>query len=111
MIARLWSARTTPQNWPVYKEHFTNNVLPELRSIDGYVSVNLLIRRVESMIEITVITFWRSFEAIDAFAKPDREASVVAPIAAALLLDFDRRVRHYDLAVTDLPSTGPADRP
>jgi heme-degrading monooxygenase HmoA len=105
MIARLWSARTTPQNWPAYEEHFTRNVLPELRGVAGYVSSNLLKRDAGSEVGITVVTFWRSLEAIDAFAQPDREAAVVAPNAAALLLDYDRRVRHYDLVLADPPST------
>jgi heme-degrading monooxygenase HmoA len=107
MIARMWSARATPQNWPAYEEHFTKNVLPELRGVDGYVSSNLLKRDAGREIEITVITFWRSLETIDAFAQPDREAAVVAPNAAALLLDFDRRVRHYDLAHSDSLSAAP----
>jgi heme-degrading monooxygenase HmoA len=101
MIARIWSARTTPQQWPAYEEHFTQNVLPELRAVAGYSSSNLLKRDAGREIEITVISFWRSLEAIDAFAQPDREAAVVAPNAAALLLDFDRRVRHYEVALAD----------
>jgi heme-degrading monooxygenase HmoA len=101
MIARLWSARTTFQNWPAYQEHFAKNVLPELRAVDGYISSNLLKREAGSELEITVITVWRSLEAIDAFAQPDREAAVVAPNAAALLLDFDRRVRHYEVIAPD----------
>jgi heme-degrading monooxygenase HmoA len=104
MIARIWSARTTLQNWPAYEQHFTHNVLPELRAVAGYISSNLLKREAVHEIEITVITFWRSLEAIDAFGRPDREAAVVAPNAADLLLDFDRRVRHYDLALADPPA-------
>jgi heme-degrading monooxygenase HmoA len=107
MIARIWSARATLQKWPAYEEHFTQNVLHELRAVDGYISSNLLKRDTGREVEITVITFWRSLEAIDAFAQPDREAAVVAPNAAALLLDFDRRVRHYDLALADQSATSP----
>jgi heme-degrading monooxygenase HmoA len=103
MIARVWSARTTPNNWAAYEEHFTKKVLPELRAVTGYVSSTLLKREVDSGIEITVITMWCSLEAIDAFAGTDREAAVVAPNAAALLLDFDRRVRHYGVAASDAP--------
>jgi hypothetical protein len=51
--------------------------------------------------EILVMTVWRSFTAIDAFAAPDREAAVVAPEAAALLTDYDRGVRHYEIATAD----------
>src|SRR5215475_1851509 len=100
-IARMWSARSTPENWPAYQHHFTENVLPELREIKGYVSANLLKRDAGDTIEITVITIWDSWEAIDAFAGTDREAAVVAPIAAAVLIDYDRRVRHMEVAAND----------
>lgn len=101
MIARVWSARTTPQNWPAYERHFNQSVLPELRAISGYMGANLLKRSDAGEIEITVLTLWRSLEAIDAFAKPDREAAVVAPHAASVLTSYDRRVRHYEVAVID----------
>ena len=101
MMARFWSARTTPENWPAYEQHFADNVIRELRAVDGYISANLLKRDVGGEVEVTVITFWNSLEAIDAFAKPDRETAVVASNAAALLLDFDRRVRHYEVKATD----------
>jgi heme-degrading monooxygenase HmoA len=96
MIARMWSARATPQNWPAYERYFAENVLPELRSVDGFESSGLMKRETNGQVEIIVITLWTSLEAIDAFAGLDREAAVVAPNAAALLTDFDRRVRHYE---------------
>ncbi len=101
MIARMWSARATPQGWPAYERHFVDTVLPKLRGVDGYVSSSLLKRSAGVEIEIMVITLWRSFEAIDAFTGSDREAAVVAPDAAAHLASFDRRVRHYELAAVD----------
>jgi heme-degrading monooxygenase HmoA len=101
MIARIWCAQAVPAKWPAYKDHFTENVLPELRQIDGYVSANLLKRETGGQVEITVITVWDSWEAIDSFAGSDREAAVVAPKVAALLGDFDRRVRHFDVAFSD----------
>ena len=108
MIARIWSARATTANWPAYERHFAEGVLPQLRAIDGYVSASLLKRDAGGQIEITVITIWRSLAAIDAFAGPDREAAVVAPNAAALLIDYDSRVRHYDVPVSD--ALHPAER-
>jgi len=103
-IARIWSARATHENWPQYEQHFTNSVLPELRKIDGYVSSNLLKRHNRREIEITVITMWDSWEAIDSFAGAECETAVVAPSAAALLSDYDRCVRHYDVARSDTAS-------
>ncbi len=101
MIARLWSARTTPAQAPAYVEHLRNQVLPAVRGVDGYVGAQLLQRAGADEVEILVITWWRSLEAIRGFAGADLEGAVVADEAAALLTDFDRRVRHYDLVVSD----------
>jgi heme-degrading monooxygenase HmoA len=52
-------------------------------------------------VEILVSTVWQSLQAIEAFAGSDRETAVVASEAAALLTDYDRRVRHYEVAQLD----------
>jgi heme-degrading monooxygenase HmoA len=101
MIVRLWSARATQAKSQAYLQHFSRAVLPVLRKFEGYVSSSVLTRPTEGAIEIIVITVWQSYCAIDAFAGPDREAAVVGPEAAKLLINFDRRVRHYDLASVD----------
>jgi heme-degrading monooxygenase HmoA len=103
MIARLWSARATPQNWPHYEKHFIDHVVPELRSQKGYVASNLLKREEGDEIAITVMTFWRSLESIDAFAGADRESAVVSTNVTAFLSSYDKRVQHFDLAFTDTP--------
>jgi heme-degrading monooxygenase HmoA len=61
----------------------------------------LLERAVPDGVEILVLTFWRSLDAIHGFAGADLEAAVVAEEAAALLTGFDRRVRHYEVGVQD----------
>ena len=101
MIARLWSARATPPQSQLYLRHFSAAVLPALRRFHGYVSSTVLTRPADGAIEILLVPVWESFAAIDAFAGEDREAAVVAPEAAALLTDYDRRVRHYEIASMD----------
>jgi heme-degrading monooxygenase HmoA len=101
MIARLWSARTTKAQSTRYLEHFWQTVVPSLRTFNGYVSSSVLVRSHGDSVEILVTTVWQSLEAIDAFAGPDRETAVVASEAAALLTDYDRRVRHYEVAQMD----------
>src|SRR6266513_5589030 len=93
-ILRHWSARTTEAQLPKYLEHFSKSVLPELRRVAGFLGATVSTRQTGNAVEIFVETSWRSLDAIRAFAGPDLEASVVAPEAAALLTDFDRRVRH-----------------
>jgi heme-degrading monooxygenase HmoA len=97
VIARYWSARTSQANAPEYANHLTQAVLPELKKISGYKSGTLLQREVSAGIEVVVITYWDSLASIRAFAGDDLETAVVADKAAALLTEYDRRVRHYEV--------------
>jgi heme-degrading monooxygenase HmoA len=106
MIARLWSARTTHAQSHSYLRHFSEAVLPALRKFEGYISATVMTRAAEDKLEILVMTVWQCLAAIDAFAGLDREAAVVAPEAAALLSDYDRRVRHFEIASKDGLSFG-----
>jgi hypothetical protein len=105
MIARRWSARTTPALVGQYVDHFSKHVQPVLRTFNGYAGSMVMTREASENVEIVVTTLWRSMQAIEAFAGPDREAAVVAPEAAALLTSFDKRVAHYDLALFEFPNT------
>jgi len=102
MVTRLWSAHTTALLSGAYTNYFSERVLPELRAVPGFVSAQVLIRAASNRdeVEVLVVTLWQSLRAIDAFAGADREAAVVHPAAAALLTDYDRRVRHYEVAVS-----------
>jgi heme-degrading monooxygenase HmoA len=102
MIARVWSAQSTPDRAPAYAEHLRNQVLPVLKSMDGYGGAMLLQRPTAGAVEIVVITFWQSLDAIRGFSGGDLDRAVVAEEAAALLTQFDGRVKHFEAAVNDL---------
>jgi heme-degrading monooxygenase HmoA len=103
VIARVWTARTTPARAPAYADHLRKRVLPQLRALDGYGGASLLCRDVDGETELIVITRWRSIEAVRVFAGADVEAAVVEDEAAALLSRYDERVRHYDIVSDDVP--------
>ena len=84
----------------MYFNHFTTAVLPELQALAGFRGCQFLQRNVEGNVEVIVITMWDSLNAIMRFAGDDIEAAVVSDKAAQLMLDYDRRVKHYE--VTDL---------
>ena len=105
MIARLWSARATPAQVPAYLMHFSSQVAPALRKFNGYAGHAVFTRNSPGSVEILVTTYWQSLEAIAAFAGPDREAAVVTTAAAALLLDYDRHARHYEVPRSDFPAS------
>src|SRR6266571_971507 len=100
-ILRRWTSRSTEVQLPKYLEHFSKNVLPELRRVPGYLGATVSLRRLETEVEIVVETNWRSLESIRNFAGPDLEAAVVADQAAALLTSFDPRATHSKIALRD----------
>ena len=104
MIARLWSARSAPELADSYLQHFTQSVRPELARVTGFLGATVSTRPTRGSVEILVTTYWASLAAIDAFAGADREAAVITPEAAALLTDYDKRVRHYEVAIAEFPS-------
>jgi heme-degrading monooxygenase HmoA len=107
MIARFWSAQTTPALSDAYLHHFEQTVQPQLRKLDGFLGVAVCTRPLPGVVEILVTTYWQSFAAIDSFAGGDRESAVVASEAAALLTDFDKRVRHYEVTLVEFPPVSP----
>jgi len=74
MIARFWSAQTTPALSDAYLHHFEQAVQPQLQRLDGFLGVTVCTRPFPGAVEIVVTTYWKSFAAIDAFAGADREA-------------------------------------
>lgn len=96
MIVRIWRARGSEQGIERYcREHFEPGVLPELRSVDGFVDAEVLVRDGE----LVVATRWESLESVRAFAGDDLERAVVEPVVAELLDSYDETVTHYTVAV------------
>ncbi len=99
MIARIWKARATPERVRDYTAYLKSTVVPELTAIHGYQGVSLLQRDRSGAVEVTVITWWESLEAIRAFAGEAIETAVVHDSAARMLIDFDRSVEHHQVIV------------
>ena len=99
MISRQWRGLADAQHAEAYAEHLRTETFPQLRSIDGFVGAQLLKRRVEQGVEFLVVTQWQSLEAIQRFAGADVEAAVVPEKVQTMMIDFDRRVRHYEVII------------
>jgi heme-degrading monooxygenase HmoA len=100
VIARYWSARTSHDKAPHYAHHLETAVFAELTKLDGFSNAMLLQRDLDDEVEVVVITFWESLESIRRFAGEPLDRAVVADRAMALLDDFDRQVRHYEVVLT-----------
>jgi heme-degrading monooxygenase HmoA len=97
MIAREWRCIAWSENVARYLAHFEESVLPELRELEGFQEARILRRSIDDSVEITVITFWDSMDAIRRFAGTQVDQAVVEPNAQAVLKSFDTTVIHYDV--------------
>jgi heme-degrading monooxygenase HmoA len=97
MIIREWRGRARHSQADAYPKHFRERVISELRHVRGFIGAQLGRRAVDGQLEFLVLTQWQSMDAIRAFAGADVGKAVVEPSAAAALVEFDDRVRHYEV--------------
>jgi len=99
MIARIWRCTVTREKLPAYLEYFQRSVYAEVKKIKGFKKVKILERETEGAVELTVISFWDSLDAIRAFAGENIETAVVAPTAQAILMSFETTVTHHKVVL------------
>lgn len=104
MIARRWTARASDEGARAYASFFERVLVPQLDRIEGHLGALVMTRSAEDEdgVEITVLTFWASMEAIAGFAGPTLDLAVVEPEAREVLLAFDERVAHEEVPVDTL---------
>lgn len=97
MISRQWRGLVKPDQAQNYIEHLREETFPTLRKLPGFVSASIHSRRLGSGIEFLIITQWESLEDIGRFAGPDLEAAVVPAKAVAMMIEYDRRAKHFEV--------------
>jgi heme-degrading monooxygenase HmoA len=98
MISRHWKGIARREDADRYLAHLKTETFPKLASLAGFLQATILRRDLAEGTEFQVVTVWESVDAIHTFAGDDAEAAVVAPAAQAMMVDFDRRAVHYEVA-------------
>jgi len=97
MIARLWRCLAAPDQAHKYIEFFEESVFMQLIQMDGFHDAYILQHPHPEGIELTVLTFWESMEAVRAFAGDDPQQAVVHPAAQLILKSYDSTVTNYEV--------------
>jgi heme-degrading monooxygenase HmoA len=100
MIARMFHGWTARADAGAYEAEFRTVVLEHLRQVDGFVKADLLRRDAGDEVEFVSITWFRSLEAIRAFAGDDLDKAVISAGAAEVFTRYDERVQHYEVALS-----------
>jgi catechol 2,3-dioxygenase-like lactoylglutathione lyase family enzyme len=97
VISRQWRGLARANEAPNYLQHLRNETFPSLRRIPGFVDASILSRPLGTGVEFLVVTRWHSMDAITRFAGTDPDAAVVPDRVAAMMIDYDRRVTHFEV--------------
>ena len=99
MISRLWHGWTTPEDADSYEALIRSTIFPGIlgRGIAGPERIELLRRPLGAEVEFVTVMRFASWGAVEAFAGPDWEVSVVPPAARAVLARFDEKAQHYEV--------------
>jgi heme-degrading monooxygenase HmoA len=97
MISRQWRGLARPSQAQNYIEHLRTDTFPALRALPGFLNASILSRPFRDGIEFLVVTQWRALDDIARFSGADLEAAVVPTEVTQMMIDYDRRVKHYDV--------------
>lgn len=98
MISRHWRALVRQGEADRYIRHLTDETFPKLSGIPGFIRASILRRELERGTEFLITTEWDSLDAIRRFAGDDPEVAIVPATAQVMMVEYDPRARHYDVA-------------
>jgi heme-degrading monooxygenase HmoA len=97
MIARHWRGIAKREFADAYVEHLHSETFPQLVQLPGFHDASILRRDVEQGVEFLVVTVWKSLDAIRSLAGNDPESAVVPAKVQQMMIEYDRRPRHYEV--------------
>ena len=100
MISRHWRALARSGEADNYIKHLLHETFPKLSGIAGFIRASILRRETAKGTEFLIVTEWESLDAVRSFAGTDHEAAVVPEVVQAMMVEYDPRVRHYEVAKT-----------
>lgn len=105
VVAREWKGRAARARADEYYQYLLDGV-KKIGSVPGSLGAQVMRREEAGAVEFTVISYWESRKAIEAYAGRDIEKPHHLPRDRELLLELPTRVLHYDVAYTDLARVG-----
>jgi heme-degrading monooxygenase HmoA len=97
VISRQWRGLAHSLQAKSYVEHLRTETFPALKGIPGFIDASILSRPFGAGVEFLIVTRWTSTQAIEKFAGPDPEVAVVPPKVEGMMIEYDRRVRHFEV--------------
>jgi heme-degrading monooxygenase HmoA len=103
MIERQWKGLAKTGEADNYVRHLMTETFPAVSKLNGFIRASILTRPVEKGTEFLIVTVWESIEAIRQFAGEAAEIAVVPLVVREMMVTFDEKAAHYEVAVNYAP--------
>ncbi|SRR5579883_805043 len=100
-IARIWHGRTPTAKADAYYRYLNEAGIQKILAIPGNLGAQVLRRTEGDVTEFTVISYWKSLDAIRKFAGTDIEKTHNLPRDPEFLLELEPRVKHFEVLLDD----------
>jgi heme-degrading monooxygenase HmoA len=97
MISRHWRGLAKSTDVDECVEQLRTETFPRLSNIVGFLNASILRRKVQDGVEFLIVTNWESIKAIEHFSWRESETAVVPEKAQKMMIEYDYRVRHYEV--------------
>ena len=97
MICRIWHGRTPRETADAYATFLQQRAIPDYRSIEGNIDVEILRREEGAITHFLTVTHWPSEQAIERFAGKDFLKAKYYPEDSDFLLEFEPEVQHFTI--------------
>jgi heme-degrading monooxygenase HmoA len=101
VVARIWQGKTPNAKAAEYYDYLLKAGITKIKSIPGNLGVQVFRRNVGEVTEFTVISYWRSRDAIKAFAGNDIEKVRLLPRDNEYLIEPESKVKHFDVLLDE----------
>lgn len=96
MIVRQWHGRVPATRGEEYLGLMKSLAIPDYRKIEGNLGAFCLHRYVGDVLDVTMVSWWRDYAAITAFAGEDITVAKYYDFDAGFLLEMEPHVTHYE---------------
>ena len=100
MIARVWTCRTPKHMADAFEAHLRATGVAEAKRTPGSAGVTVLRRERGGVAHFVMISYWKSYEAIRAFAGEDLDRAWLHGDDSLFDLDPDLFVTHHQVVST-----------
>lgn len=97
MIARIWHGKTDKTKLESYSTFLKERAIPDYQDTKGFRGLSFLRSITDNEAHFTLITYWENLEVIKNFAGEDFEKAKYYPEDDDFLLEFEEKVRHYEV--------------